>query len=206
MSEEKKSEGMERVKVVTTIEGNKKVTRTFHPVFVEKVIPSERFKYDSAMFVQVVDTVTEYLVDGNGGAMLFKIVATDASGKPCRYEEVGKKRTAFMPVEKGTTVEQVREELAKYPNACIQELRSHEVILTDRQATAMANGHLRLEAVRNSQMVRKTDGTAYLEGGSPVYRVRRFQTVYMPDAVVPARDVREFESRGTTRLGGGWYQ
>ena len=79
-------------------------------------------------------------------------------------------RVAWVDVPKGTTAEQVQARIDAMPNARIKRILSLKPILAENQKAAIEKGITTLDAIAESQKVKKEDGELALHNGCVQYK------------------------------------
>jgi len=131
-------------------------------------------EFDQAQLRQT--TTTSYPTKKVGST----VFAEEDFGLPTN-DFVGTK-VAWINIPKGSTIEQVAENLAKYPKARLQKQLSFEPILTDDDKWAISNiANVTEETFAARQLVKNKDGVIMLVNGKKQYRKIVFSATGEPD-------------------------
>jgi len=125
-------------------------------VSVDSVAP-HKFKdtIDSAQIRQTIKKIYPSSTVGNNKADSLFELGEFGLEDGNEYES---SRVTWLDVPKGTTAEQVKAMLAKFPDACIYQEIGHTVVLTSNQEQALESGLTTLDKYEASQLVTQSDG------------------------------------------------
>jgi hypothetical protein len=173
------------------------------PVTVFRVYKSERQKKNTltAELRQEIKTLSYYptqRVDSNISSNIFAI--KDFKGIEDKPFESIETRVAWLEVPEDATVESVKAQLAKFPEAQIYKVLSNKPIISDSEQYAINNPELSevtLDSYANRQIVRypkgnENEGKIVLVNGKPQYRRTPFFATVMPDQDMRTSEPKDF--------------
>ena len=151
--------------------------KTVSPIVVREIKDSQFQKENTttAVLEQIVTTVSEYASSRISNEFQDNIFSKEEFGIENQKFTTKEKRIAFMLVPKNTTVDQMVENLKKFPKANIYKILSNKPIISDGQEYAIKQGQLTMEQIENRQMVINGDtGEVIKHNGNVQYRATFF--------------------------------
>jgi hypothetical protein len=173
------------------------------PVTVSRVYKADYQKKNTltAELRQEIKTLSYYptqRVDSNISSNIFAI--KDFKGIEDKAFESIETRVAWLDVPEDATVESVKAQLAKFPEAQIYKVLSNKPIISDSEQYAINNPELSdvtLDSYANRQIVRypkgnENEGKIVLVNGKPQYRRTPFFATVMPDQDMRTSEPKDF--------------
>ena len=112
----------------------------------------------TAVLKQTVETLSLYPTKTVTSDMQDNIFSTEDFGFENQEFKSTRTNVAFIPVPENATVETVKKQLSKFPNATLYRVISNEPILTSNQKYAIEAGLKTMDDFANSQVVRYPEG------------------------------------------------